>query len=206
MYTWYISITEARLYFLCVSKAAYACFCGQDSFCESAPELFFGMRICTDQKCWYWPQKQHAYARVKSCNLMPECAWHLLLAAASRTYRGLACSLLCVFPNQRQGKHPITTLNSRYHVGLLRTFILLLGICQVFLEETIVIGWWETGICARIMEMAAKDFTSHCAFNFQKACEKAPGTWYWMTREDALFWLSVKNQIMQSLRKNLSAP
>jgi hypothetical protein len=37
------------------------------------------------------------------------------------------------------------------------------------------------------MEMAAKDFTSQCAFNFQKACEKAPGTWYWMTRENAIF-------------------
>jgi len=42
--------------------------------------------------------------------------------------------------------------------------------------ETIVVGWSETGMCAGIMEMAAKDFTSQCAFNFQKACEKAPGT------------------------------
>jgi hypothetical protein len=85
-------------------------------------------------------------------------------------------AVFCVwFPNQRQGKHPITNLNSRLHVGLLRTFILLLGICQIFPGETIVVGWSETDMCARIVEMAAKDFTSHGAFNFKKHAKRLQG-------------------------------
>jgi hypothetical protein len=49
------------------------------------------MRICTifvhadlhTSKCWSWPQKLHVYARVKLCNLMPECAWHLIQQTCS---------------------------------------------------------------------------------------------------------------------------
>ncbi len=41
------------------------------------------MQFCTHQKSWSWTRKQHAYARVKSCNLMPECAWHLIQQTCS---------------------------------------------------------------------------------------------------------------------------
>ena len=91
-YTFDISASQKHISTFCgQAKLRTRASVAKNNFVNQLLSFFLYMRICTifvhadlhTSKCWSWPQKQHAYARVKSCNLMPECAWHLIQQTCS---------------------------------------------------------------------------------------------------------------------------